>query len=383
MYSIKIKCGIMKIKHLIIVSFLLILTIGAVSASENMTDDLTSDEEIVDEIATPPDDDSVSRENDESLATDDFSVTQVTNEVHLEDDNNDKTIFTVHCPEGSDGKVSIKYDKDYGDEDLIYIDIPNSNGDINVTYRTLSKFIKSMGIYEFEVGHYYNDEDIGWTTDVIDTLDLTVLKNLTKSDFSFDYNTYCEENMGDFIFWLNKYPCDGELLIYVDGEKKYSNPLYYDDEESVDVSDYELGFNEYRSYDIVAAFKAFTGEEVKISSFKLTYAKEEDFDDGWDDYYEPPAKKKVKLTFKKVNIKKSAKKLVLKATVKLNNKYKKGLKVVFKFNGKKYTAKTDKKGVAKLTVQKKVLKKLKKGKKVKVQASYGGKTVKYSIKVKK
>lgn len=189
--------------------------------------------------------------------------------------------------------------------------------------------------------------------------------------------------MGDFIFWLNKYPCDGELLIYVDGEKKYSNPLYYDDEESVDVSDYELGFNEYRSYDIVATFKAFTGEEVKISSFKLTYAKEEDFDDGWDDYYEPPAKKKVKLTFKKVNIKKSAKKLVLKATVKLNNKYKKGLKVVFKFNGKKYTAKTDKKGVAKLTIQKKVLKKLKKGKKVKVQASYGGKTVKYSIKVKK
>lgn len=381
-----------------LVTFVLlaILTIGAVSASENITDELTADEEIADEIAAPTDDeaiadsddDSLSHENDESLSTDEFSATEVTNEVYLEDDNNDKTIFTVHCPEGSDGKVCIKYEKDYWDENLIYIDITNGNYDINVTYLTLSKFITSMGIYEFEVNHYYNDEYIGWTSELIDTMYLTVLKNLTKSDFSFDHNTICEENMGDSVFWLNKYPCDGELIIYVDGVKKYSNDLFFDDEEYVTVDDYELGFNQYRSYDIVATFKPFKGDEVTLDSFNMTYAKEWDPDDdwdvdGWNDYYNPPAKKKVKLTFKKVNIKKSAKKLVLKATVKLNNKYKKGIKVVFKFNGKKYTVKTDKKGVAKLTIKKKVLKKLKVGKKVKVQASYGGKTVKYSIKVKK
>ncbi|MBQ8016990.1 MAG: hypothetical protein IJ258_02685 [Methanobrevibacter sp.] len=95
------------------------------------------------------------------------------------------------------------------------------------------------------------------------------------------------------------------------------------------------------------------------------------------------AKTVVSLTLKTVKVKKSAKKLVLQATLKINKKAKKGLKVIFKFNGKKYTAKTNKKGVAKVTIKKKVLKKLKVGKKVKYQVSYGKKTVKKTAKVKK
>ena len=98
----------------------------------------------------------------------------------------------------------------------------------------------------------------------------------------------------------------------------------------------------------------------------------------------PPVKKDViKLTLKKVKVKKSAKKLVLQATLKINKKAKKGLKVIFKFNGKKYTAKTNKKGVAKVTIKKKVLKKLKVGKKVKIQVSYGKTVKKLTVKVKK
>ena len=50
---------------------------------------------------------------------------------------------------------------------------------------------------------------------------------------------------------------------------------------------------------------------------------------------------------------------------------------------KKCTAKTNKKGVAKFTIKSKVLKKLKVGKKVKYQATYGKVTKKYTIKVKK
>lgn len=86
----------------------------------------------------------------------------------------------------------------------------------------------------------------------------------------------------------------------------------------------------------------------------------------------------------KVKVKRSAKKLVIKVILsKVNGKYLKGKKVTLKFKGKKYTVKTNKKGVAKFTIKKKVLKKLKKGKKVTYHATYLKDTVKYSVKVKK
>ena len=98
-----------------------------------------------------------------------------------------------------------------------------------------------------------------------------------------------------------------------------------------------------------------------------------------------PTKKadKISLKLAKVTVKKSAKKLVIKATLKINGKVVKGKKITFKFNKKTYKAKTNKKGVAKITIKKSVLKKLKVGKKVKYQASYGKTTVKKTVKVKK
>lgn len=90
---------------------------------------------------------------------------------------------------------------------------------------------------------------------------------------------------------------------------------------------------------------------------------------------------KAVLKLKSVKIKKSAKKLVLSASLKINKKAKKGLKLVFKFNGKTYKAKTNKKGVAKVTIKKKVLLKLKKGKKIKYQVSFNRKVVKKTARV--
>lgn len=96
-----------------------------------------------------------------------------------------------------------------------------------------------------------------------------------------------------------------------------------------------------------------------------------------------PTTTKILLTLKNVKVKKSAKKLILQAILKQGNNPLKSKKIIFKFNGKKYAAKTNKKGVAKVTIKKKVLKKLKVGKKVRYQASYGEITVKKSVKVKK
>jgi hypothetical protein len=90
------------------------------------------------------------------------------------------------------------------------------------------------------------------------------------------------------------------------------------------------------------------------------------------------------LKLKKAKVKRSAKKLVLKATLKAGKKAIMGKKVTFKFNGKKVkTVKTNKKGVAKVVIKKSVLENLKVGKKVKYQAIYLKDTVKKSVKVKK
>ena len=92
---------------------------------------------------------------------------------------------------------------------------------------------------------------------------------------------------------------------------------------------------------------------------------------------------KTTIILKTLKIKKSAKKLILQATLKKGKSPLKSKKIIFKFNGKKYTAKTNKKGIAKFTIKKNILKKLKVGKKVKYQASYGKITVKKTAKVKK
>ena len=90
------------------------------------------------------------------------------------------------------------------------------------------------------------------------------------------------------------------------------------------------------------------------------------------------------VTLKTATVKKSAKKLILQATLaKVNKKYLKKKTVTFKFNGKKYKAKTNAKGVAKVTIKKSVLKKLKVGKKITYQATYLKDTVKKTAKIKK
>ena len=78
--------------------------------------------------------------------------------------------------------------------------------------------------------------------------------------------------------------------------------------------------------------------------------------------------------------KRTAKRLIL--TAKLKKKLK-GKKITFKFRGKKYTAKTNKKGMAKVKISKKILKKLKRGKSYKVIITYYKLSLNSKVKVKK
>ena len=93
--------------------------------------------------------------------------------------------------------------------------------------------------------------------------------------------------------------------------------------------------------------------------------------------------KYLKLTLKTVKVKKSARKLVLTAKLTKGKQLIKGKRIAFKFNGKTYKAKTNYKGIAKVTIKKNVLKKLKVGKKVRYQAKYGKLLVKKVAKVRK
>ena len=88
------------------------------------------------------------------------------------------------------------------------------------------------------------------------------------------------------------------------------------------------------------------------------------------------------LKTKKVTVKKTAKKFNLLATLKINGKLIKGKVIKFKFNGKTYKAKTNNKGVAKVTIKKNVIKKLKKGKTYTVKVTYVKDTIKTTVKVK-
>lgn len=88
------------------------------------------------------------------------------------------------------------------------------------------------------------------------------------------------------------------------------------------------------------------------------------------------------VALKSATVKKSAKKLVLTASLaKVNGKYLKNKKITFKFNGKTYKSNTNSKGIAKVTIKSSVLKKLNAGKKVSYQATYLKDTVKRTAKI--
>ena len=91
----------------------------------------------------------------------------------------------------------------------------------------------------------------------------------------------------------------------------------------------------------------------------------------------------IKLTSKNKTIKKSATKFTLTVKLTKGKTLLKNKKITFRFRGKNYTAKTNSKGIAKVTIKKSVIKKLKAGKKYTVKISYLKHSIKRTVKVKK
>ncbi len=120
-----------------------------------------------------------------------------------------------------------------------------------------------------------------------------------------------------------------------------------------------------------SVIKKLTGKSYAV---KVTYLK---------DTVKTTVKVKQVLKASKATVKKSAKKFKLKASLKINGKATKKKLIKFTFKGKTYKAKTNKKGIATVTIKRAVIKKLKRGKTYSVKVAYGKDYVKTTVKVKR
>jgi hypothetical protein len=434
----------MKIKHLIIVSLILaVLTIGAVSASDDISEDIVSADASVDELAVDDtaDDAVVEATDDAEVVGQHYDTVDADLDVWEEFDTNDGQLAGVHGDDPLNGTVSLSIDgtqyynqvfKDSDDDYGVGIGANDMNLPDNLKTGTHSvmlsylkngvkesvtknvKFIYSPDVEAADISTgdvaviaieqlpgasgtatLYNVKE-GVVGSAVQTVAISngfakilvnglakgsheFKLNMTINGENYERNVYIDVkdntagyaatassniNVGDnAVITFSGPKTKGDVHIYVDGQEiktvKYVGGT---------LSENIVGLSEGTHQITVQYMK---GEDFYSKTFDVVVAKK------------AATKQTIKLTLKKVTVKKSAKKLVLQATLKINNKVVKGKKLTFKFNGKKYTAKTNKKGVAKVTIKKKVLKKLKVGKKVKYQVSYSGKTVKKTAKVKK
>ncbi|WP_295619694.1 hypothetical protein [uncultured Methanobrevibacter sp.] len=125
-----------------------------------------------------------------------------------------------------------------------------------------------------------------------------------------------------------------------------------------------------------------------IASLKIPYTVKPGTYSIWAKYAGLSVKNKVivkqVLSSKKtVRVRKYAKKLVLKASLRNGKKALKNKLIRFKFKGKTYKAKTNLKGLAKVTLKRKVTRKLKQGKQYTVSIIYLKDIIKTKVKVKR
>ena len=455
----------MKRKYLIIVSLILaILTIGAVSASDDASADVISEDSAGDDVIA------------EDAGSDELAVEDNGEDSVIESSDNDNVVASSDSEDilGNSGNYNGNEYRVYIRDDYFDMDTNAGSYDVGRVYDDCyvngrvafyvdgkQVYSKSHSVSEANYNVYVNINDLVLPSSItagMHTVTITYFKagapQISQSTSVFFYpalsylhsmsvgepnalrvwagpgvsgtvGIYLYDNFLDrynpvaninIVNGVAVYPFSSPVKQTLDYKLGYTiNGLQYSDYATVYVKDNTPGYSASVSSSInagKAATVTFKGVKTngEISIYvdgkifkKSTYfgGKYTDMISGLsvgthqvtiqysrgDDFYSKTfnvkVKSVIKLKLKKVTVKKSAKKLVLKATLKINGKAAKKKKVIFKFNGKKFKAKTNKKGVAKVVIKKKFLKKLKVGKKVKYSVKYGKKTVKRTAKVKK
>ena len=257
----------------------------------------------------------------------------------------DKATFTFTLPKDATGKmeVIIFVDEMYGDWDVGSADIKSGKVTVYVTPHKAGTW---------SLCYYYDGDDK--YDSVSEAVEVTVVPSgkITAKDLTMQYldgskyTVTVYNNQGKTVG-------NGQLVTFYVGSKKIGT-----------AKTNSKGQASLKITAVPGTYKIKTVSKGAVSTKTL--------------------KVKRVLTFKTVTVKKSAKKLVLTASLaKVKGKYLKGKVISFKFNGKTYKVKTNKKGVAKVTIKSSLLKKLKVGKKVTYQATYSKDTVKKTAIVKK
>lgn len=327
-------------------------------------------------------------------------------------------IIPVTLPIDADGKVSINnlYEVNVNGSSNVALDLTEGEYDINVTYFDSQRYVDKSITVHIKVIHNpnviltvsdlatysttgkitakltnYNSTPIADASVFINNVEVkTNGEGIATSDFNFEVGTHkiAVNFKGDSQYnatsevitvkVLSRFVENKNIVIdYYDGSK-YKVRIIGDDGKFVganqivkitigktakNVKTDKNGYailtitNTPNKYTITATYK---GQSVKNTL-------------------------QIKQTLKtsKVTTKKTAKSFSLKATLKTSkNKPIKGKTIIFKFNGKTYSVKTDKKGIATVKITKNVIKKLKKGKKYTFTVKYVSNTIKNQVIVK-
>lgn len=339
-------------------------------------------------------------------------------EINVHDDR----YITLTFSDNADGILIVSVDgNQYVDEHLV-----SNRFDISLSNLTVGNHVMTVNYTGIEGYTYFNElrVQVNKAIPVVEVkCDNVYYGKIATITFKFPIlltgyvfidingnNYYSQINEGNAVFKINNLILGENRLAYsYDGDKNYlpvENTLSFNAgyEFKLQANGFSMNYDDGSSYDVKVTHSngdavsegvvliRIDGRSYKanikngVASFKINLSPKTYTVTAEYEGVKVSNKIVVKsiLKSKNYNVKKSAKKIVLKASLsKINGKYLKGKKITFKFNGKTYATKTNKKGIAKVTIKKNALKKLKVNKKYGLQIVYLKDTIKKVIKVKK
>ncbi len=266
----------MKFKKIMLITLLLlaILTIGAVSATDDvdalavddMGDEVVVESPVDEATETAVVDEDVIEDEQINLSSEDFNVTFPTTEFDMDKEN--PAIITYFTPEGIDQYSSylVVY---YGDGDFDRRTIQMDLADVG-TYKNLTLgdilYIADPGVYNLRV--YYSDDGLRTFSELGKaTINVTYNHEYTAEDFIFIYsyvaNEFDEDCLAE-IYDDEIKGLDGVVTAYANGTKIYSKTHSNSSRGGpIHANDLAGSFNGV--YTIKIEYKRTDGKEFSIS----------------------------------------------------------------------------------------------------------------------